>query len=63
MNLLINKSKNTQSVKKQFPNEESMERFRVSQFEHYNQRFATRCHIGFNKARATLVAMFEELEA
>ncbi|SCL94789.1 Transposase, mutator family protein [Bacillus cytotoxicus] len=40
-----------------------MERFRFSQFEHYNQRFATRCHIGFNKARAALVAMFEELEA
>lgn len=49
--------------KEQFPNEESMERFLVSQFEDYNQRFATRCHIGFKKARAALVAMFEELES
>ncbi|PEB54350.1 IS256 family transposase [Bacillus pseudomycoides] len=49
--------------KEQFPNEEAMERFLVSQFEDYNQRYATRCHIGFNKARAALVAMFEELES
>ncbi|MEH7460604.1 IS256 family transposase [Bacillus thuringiensis] len=48
--------------KEQFPNEEAMERFLVSQFEDYNQRFVTRCHIGFNKARAALTAMFEELE-
>lgn len=45
--------------KEQFPNEESLERFLVSQFEDYNQNFATRCHIGFNQARAELEAMFE----
>lgn len=44
--------------KEQFPNEESMERFLVKQFEDYNQRFATRCHIGFNQARAKLEEMF-----
>ena len=45
--------------KEQFPNEDSLERFLVSQFEDYNQNFATRCHIGFNQARAELEAMFE----
>lgn len=49
--------------KEQFPNEESMERFLVSQFEEYNQRFATRCHIGFNKARPAIEKMFEELDS
>ncbi|MFD2618758.1 IS256 family transposase [Terrilactibacillus laevilacticus] len=49
--------------KEQFPNEESLERFLVSQFDDYNQRFATRCHIGFNKARAEIEKMFEELES
>lgn len=48
--------------KEQFPNEEALERFLVSQFEDYNQRFATRCHIGFNQARAELTAMFESQE-
>lgn len=47
--------------KEQFPNEESLERFLVTQFEDYNQRFATRCHIGFNKARAALAEMFEKI--
>ncbi|KOY80450.1 transposase, partial [Lysinibacillus macroides] len=47
--------------KEQFPNEESLERFLVTQFEDYNQRFATRCHIGFNQARAKLEEMFEQL--
>lgn len=47
--------------KEQFPNEESLERFLVTQFEDYNQRFATRCHIGFNKARSALTEMFEKL--
>ncbi|CAM2855371.1 transposase [Paenibacillus sediminis] len=32
--------------KEQFPHEEALEKFLVSQFENYNQRFATRCHIG-----------------
>ena len=40
--------------KGQFPNEESLERFVVMQFEDYNQHFITRCHTGFNQARATL---------
>ena len=48
--------------KEQFPNEEALERFLVSQFEDYNQRFATRCHIGFNQARTDLTAMFEAQE-
>ncbi|MFD1927583.1 IS256 family transposase [Sporosarcina siberiensis] len=48
--------------KEQFPNEESLERFLVSQFEDYNQRFITRCHIGFDQARAELADMFEAKE-
>ncbi|MCM3290000.1 IS256 family transposase [Paenibacillus sp. MER 180] len=44
--------------KEQFPHEESLEKFLVSQFESYNQRFATRCHTGFDRARAELQAMF-----
>lgn len=48
--------------KEQFPNEEALERFLVSQFEDYNHRFATRYHIGFDKARAELAAMFETKE-
>ncbi|GIN91116.1 hypothetical protein J22TS1_21670 [Siminovitchia terrae] len=47
--------------KEQFPNEECLERFLVTQFEEYNQRFATRCHIGLNQARAALEAMFKQL--
>ncbi|KOS68777.1 transposase [Lysinibacillus contaminans] len=47
--------------KEQFPNEESLERFLVTQFEDYNQRFATRCHLGFNKARSKLTEIFEKL--
>ncbi|NGY75725.1 IS256 family transposase [Bacillus megaterium] len=45
--------------KEQFPNEESLERFLLSQFDQYNQRFATRCHIGFDQARAELQMMFK----
>ena len=48
--------------KEQFPNEEALERFLVSQFEEYNQRFAVRCHIGFDQARAELAAMFKSTE-
>lgn len=48
--------------KEQFPNEEAMERFLVSQFEDYNQRFATRCHIGFDQARVELATMFKSKE-
>ncbi|MGE7623196.1 IS256 family transposase [Viridibacillus sp. NPDC096237] len=48
--------------KEQFPNEESLERFLVSQFNQYNQRFATRCHLGFDKSRAELELMFKSKE-
>lgn len=47
--------------KEQFPNEESLERFLVSQFEDYNHKNATRCHIGFNQARPKIEKLFEEL--
>lgn len=47
--------------KEQFPNEESLERFLVSQFDIYNQKFSTRCHLGFDQARAELAAMFKEV--
>jgi len=46
--------------KEQFPNEDSLERFLVSQFEIYNQKFTTGCHLGFDQARAELAAMFKE---
>ena len=48
--------------KEQFPNEEALERFLVSQFEEYNQRFAVRCHTGFDQARAELAAMFKSTD-
>jgi putative transposase len=48
--------------KEEFPNEEALKRFLVSQFEEYNQRFAIRCHIGFDQARAELAAMFKSTE-
>lgn len=44
--------------KEQFPHEEALEKFLVTQFENYNQRFATRCHLGFDQARAELEDMF-----
>ncbi len=47
--------------KEQFPNEESLERFLVTQLEDYNQRFVTHCPIGFNQARAKLEEIFEQL--
>lgn len=46
--------------KEQFPNEDSLDRFLVSQFEIYNQNFSTRCHIGFDQARAELAEMFKQ---
>ncbi|CAM3933055.1 Mutator family transposase [Mesobacillus zeae] len=46
--------------KEQFPNEDSLDRFLVAQFEIYNQNFSTRCHIGFDQARAELAEMFKE---
>ena len=47
--------------KEQFPNEEALERFLVAQFDEYNQRFATRCHRGFEQARGELSEMFNSL--
>ncbi|WP_193751971.1 transposase, partial [Oceanobacillus picturae] len=46
--------------KEQFPNEESLDRFLVTQFEEYNRRFATRCHIGFDQARPEITDMFNK---
>lgn len=56
----LNKSiKRYTSRKEQFPNEESLERFLVTQFENYNQRGVMRCHRGFHMARTELERMFE----
>ncbi len=44
--------------KEQFPNEESLERFLVSQFNDYNQTFLGRVHKGFGEIQDTLESMF-----
>ena len=44
--------------KEQFPNEESLERFLVSQFNNYNQRFLCRDHKGLKEIHDTLESMF-----
>ena len=44
--------------KEQFPNEESLERFLVSQFNEYNQKFLSRVHKGFKDIEDTLESMF-----
>jgi putative transposase len=44
--------------KEQFPNEESLERFLVSQFTNYNQKFLCRVHKGFKEIHDTLESMF-----
>ncbi|EGP5212900.1 IS256 family transposase [Enterococcus faecium] len=44
--------------KEQFPNEESLERFLVSQFNNYNQNFLCRVHKGFKEIHDTLESMF-----
>ncbi|WP_326716998.1 IS256 family transposase [Vagococcus jeotgali] len=44
--------------KEQFPNEESLERFLVSQFNEYNQKFLDRVHKGFKEIQDTLESMF-----
>ncbi len=44
--------------KEQFPNEESLERFLVSQFNNYNQKFLCRVHKGFKEIQDTLESMF-----
>lgn len=48
--------------KEQFPNEDALERFLVSQFLDYNQKFSMRCHRGFDKAKPELLQMFEALQ-
>uniref|UniRef100_UPI0003B3C6F8 transposase n=5 Tax=Marinococcus halotolerans TaxID=301092 RepID=UPI0003B3C6F8 len=45
--------------KEQFPNEASIERFLVSRFDAYNQKFSTRCHLGFAQAQHQLEEMFQ----
>lgn len=44
--------------KEQFPNEESLERFLVSQFNNYNQKFLCRVHKGFKEIHDILESMF-----
>ena len=44
--------------KEQFPNEESLERFLVSKFNNYNQKFLCRIHKGFKEIQDTLESMF-----
>ena len=44
--------------KEQFPNEESLERFLVTQFNNYNQKFLCRVHKGFKDIEDTLESMF-----
>ncbi|NES34436.1 IS256 family transposase [Enterococcus faecium] len=44
--------------KEQFPNEKSLERFLVSQFNNYNQKFLCRIHKGFKEIHDTLESMF-----
>ncbi|MBU6146171.1 MAG: transposase [Paenibacillaceae bacterium] len=44
--------------KEQFPHEQALEKIFFSRFASYNQCFATRCHNGFDQARAALLAMF-----
>ncbi|AUD13479.1 MULTISPECIES: IS256 family transposase [unclassified Planococcus (in: firmicutes)] len=61
-NLIESFNKNVKKYskrKERFPNEDSFDRFLVSQFEIYNQNFSTRCHIGFDQARAALAEMFK----
>lgn len=48
--------------KEQFPNEEALERFLVTQFLDYNQKFGIRCHRGFDQAKSELLHMFENLK-
>lgn len=43
--------------KEQFPNEDSLERFLVSQFNQYNQKFLGRIHKGFKEIQDTLESM------
>ena len=47
--------------KEQFQNEESMERFLVSSFDTYNQKFLGRSHKGFQQAEGELEQMLSQL--
>ncbi|MBF2345356.1 IS256 family transposase [Listeria seeligeri] len=46
--------------KEQFQNEESLERFLVSIFDTYNQKFLNRSHKGFQQVTDTLASKFSE---
>src|SRR5699024_2732253 len=48
--------------KEQFPNEDALERFLVTQFLDYNQKFGIRCHRGFDQAKSELLHMFENVK-
>ncbi len=48
--------------KEQFPNEDALLRFIVTQANNYNQRYAAYTHRGFQTAKPELEAMFEKLE-
>ncbi|MDO0920269.1 IS256 family transposase, partial [Enterococcus sp. B1E2] len=41
-------------------NEESLERFLVSIFDTYNQKFLSRSHKGFQRVTDTLASMFNK---
>ncbi|WP_040513800.1 IS256 family transposase [Gracilibacillus halophilus] len=49
--------------KEQFPNEDALERFLVTQFLDYNHKFSMRCHRGFEKAKSAILEMFDALES
>ncbi|WP_175616079.1 IS256 family transposase, partial [Piscibacillus halophilus] len=42
-------------AKEQFPNEESLKRYLVTQFHHYIEKHSMRCHRGFEKAKPELL--------
>ncbi|MFT8872852.1 MAG: IS256 family transposase [Sporolactobacillus sp.] len=44
--------------KEQFPNEDSLDRFLVTQMIAYNTKFSVHCHRGFNQCRDTLESIF-----
>ncbi|HAQ3910844.1 TPA: IS256 family transposase, partial [Enterococcus faecium] len=46
--------------KEQFQNEESMERFLVSSFDTYNQKFLGSSHKGFQQAEGELEQMLSQ---
>ena len=44
--------------KEQFPNEDSLDRLLVTQFNEYDNKFSSRCHKGFKQCADTLESMF-----